>query len=74
MVDQVIAIICDLVGADEGEILPDTDLFEQGILDSFALVELLVELEQLGSHLDVANMEREELSTPAKLAALVEAE
>ena len=71
MIDQVLAAICDIVGADEGEIAPDTELFEEGILDSFGLVELLVQLEQYGSRLDVANLTREEISTPAKLAALI---
>ena len=36
-----------LPGADEGEIAPDTELFEEGILDSFGLVELLVQLESV---------------------------
>lgn len=69
MIDQVLTAICEIAGADEGEIAPDTELFEEGILDSFGLVELLVQLESLGRKLDVA---REEISTPAKIAALLE--
>ena len=46
MIDQVLTAICEIAGADEGEIAPDTELFEEGILDSFGLVELLVQLEQ----------------------------
>ena len=48
MIDQVLSCICEIAGADEGEIAPDTELFEEGILDSFGLVELLVQLESFG--------------------------
>lgn len=68
MIDQVLTAICEIAGADEGEIAPDTELFEEGILDSFGLVQL----ESLGRKLDVANLTREEISTPAKIAALLE--
>ena len=71
MTENIIACLNEITGADEGEITPDTELFEEGILDSFGLVELLVQLEQYGSRLDVANLTREEISTPAKLAALI---
>ena len=49
----------------------ETELFEEGLLDSFGLVELLVRLEQFGKTLDVAELTREEISTPAKIAALL---
>ncbi len=71
MTEKIIACLNDITGADEGEITPDTELFDEGILDSFGLVELLVQLEQYGAKLDVANLSREEISTPAKLAALI---
>ena len=71
MTDTIIEILNDITGADDGEITPETELFEEGILDSFGLVELLVRLEQFQVKLDVANLTREEISTPAKLAALL---
>ena len=71
MTDTIIEILNDITGADDGEITPETELFEEGILDSFGLVELLVQLEQFQVKLDVANLTREEISTPAKLAALL---
>ena len=71
MTEKIIACLNDITGADEGEITPDTELFDEGILDSFGLVELLVQLEQYGAKLDVANLSREEISTPTKLAALI---
>ncbi len=75
MIDTIITILNDICGADEGEITPDTELFEEGILDSFGLVQLLVELEnQLQISLDPAALERSELSTPRKIAALAGAQ
>ena len=71
MTDTIIEILNDITGADDGEITPENELFEEGILDSFGLVELLVRLEQFQVKLDVANLTREEISTPAKLAALL---
>ncbi len=71
MLDTIIEILNEISGADEGEIAPDTELFEEGILDSFGLVQLLVELEnQLQVKLDPAALDRSELSTPAKIADL----
>ncbi len=72
MVENVIRILNEIVGADEGEIQPDTELFDEGILDSFGLVQLLVALEEEGAVLDVADLDRALISTPAKLAALAE--
>lgn len=71
MLDKVIEILSDICGADEGEIQADTELFEEGILDSFGLVQMLVQLEQFGKSLDIANLQREDVSTPAKIAALM---
>lgn len=71
MTDKIIDIISELVGADEGEIGADTELFDEGILDSFALVQLMVALEEQGHPLDIAELDREQVSTPAKIAALL---
>ena len=48
MTDTIIEILNDITGADDGEITPETELFEEGILDSFGLVELLVRLHLAG--------------------------
>lgn len=75
MIDTIIEILNGVCGADEGEITPDTELFDEEILDSFGLVQLLVELEnQMNVKLDPAALERAQLSTPAKIAALAELE
>jgi len=72
MVETIIDILNDICGADEGEIQPDMELFEEGILDSFGLVQMIVEIEKLGKSLDIANLQREDVSTPAKIAALLD--
>ena len=74
MEQTVIEILTDISGADEGEIELDTELFEEGVLDSFGIVQLFVELEErLGVKLDTANLQREDISTAAKITALCEA-
>ena len=72
MIEKIIAILNEITGADAGEIQPDTELFAEGILDSFGLVQLLVALEDQGCMLDAAELDRDAISTPEKLAALAE--
>lgn len=72
MLENIIDIITDISGADEGEIEACTELFDEGILDSFGVVQLFVQLEGLGVKLDVAEFDREQISTPEKIAALCE--
>ena len=71
MLEEIIAALNAITGADAGEMPPETELFEEGLPAAFGLVELLVQLEQLGKTLDVAELTREEISTPAKIAALL---
>jgi D-alanine--poly(phosphoribitol) ligase subunit 2 len=52
----------------------DTDLLESGILDSFQLVELLLELEgQYGLRVRIDDVEIDDLRTLARIARLVSA-
>ena len=68
MQDKVLAMLCDLCGANEGELEPDMDLFEMGLLDSFGVVELLVALEtQFGVVIDIETLTRADIATPAKI-------
>ena len=74
MVDQIIEMLNEICGADPGEILPDTALFDVGILDSFGLVQLIVALEEgFGVALDPAVLERSQMATPDAIAATVQA-
>ena len=73
VLDEVLAALSRICGAAEGEIHGDMELFEEGLLDSFGVVQLLLELEErLGISLELGELSREELSTPRKIAALVE--
>ena len=72
MLENIIEILNEITGADEGEIQPDTELFAEGVLDSFGLVQLLVALEEQGAALDAAELDRDANSTPEKIAALAE--
>ena len=72
MKDFIISALNRICGADEGEITEDTELFESGILDSFGIVQLFVELEAEGVTVDIAELDRDAISTPAKIAALAE--
>lgn len=51
---------------------PQTDLLEQGILDSFQFVELLMQLEQdFGFKVDIESIDLDNLRTLEKIADLV---
>jgi D-alanine--poly(phosphoribitol) ligase subunit 2 len=53
---------------------PDVDLFENGIVDSLQLVELLVQLEQrFGFKIKIDELDLDDLRTLARIAALVAA-
>jgi D-alanine--poly(phosphoribitol) ligase subunit 2 len=74
MLSEVIEILNSMLGAEEGELEADLDLFEAGLLDSFAVVQLVVELEEkLGVALAIETLTRQDIATPARIAALVEA-
>lgn len=75
MLENVVAILNRICGTEEGELEPDLDLFEAGLLDSFGVVQLLVELEErLGVELDIATITREEIATPALIAQRIRRE
>ncbi len=68
---EILAEICE-----EDSVKEDTsqELFESGIMDSLAFAEFLVELEdQLGVVIAPSQVEREDIDTPDKIVALVEA-
>ena len=52
----------------------DLDLFEEGLLDSLGVAELLVAIEdQLGKVIAITEIEKEDVNTVNKIIALVEA-
>ncbi|MCL2056894.1 MAG: phosphopantetheine-binding protein [Oscillospiraceae bacterium] len=72
MQTEITEIICGICGAEDGELEPDLELFDAGLLDSFAVVQMLVEFEgRLGISLDIETLRREDISTPAKIIGLL---
>lgn len=66
MEDKVMAILNEICGADEGELEAHMDLFEEGILDSFGVISLFVDIEkQLGVKFEPTEVTRDEIKTPA---------
>lgn len=52
---------------------PTADLLEEGILDSFQFVELLVQIEKrFGLSIDIAGIDLDDLRTLQRLAGLIE--
>jgi len=73
MKDMVLGILEDLTGSDEVSKDLDVNLFETGLLDSMATVQLLLELQaQCGIDVPVSEFERSEWDTPNKIIAKVE--
>ena len=73
MKDTVLGILEDLTGSDEVSKDLDVNLFETGLLDSMATVQLLLELQaQCGIDVPVSEFERSEWDTPNQIIAKVE--
>lgn len=69
---RVTAILCDLCGAGPDELEFDLNLFDAGLLDSFGVIQLLMELEDaFHISLRIEDIPREKMETPRKIAALV---
>ncbi len=72
MEETIMAILGDICGAAPGELEPDLDLFEAGLLDSFGVVQLLAATEErLGLVLDIETLTRPDIATPARVIALL---
>lgn len=71
--DKVIALLCDISGEDDVAQNMDTDLFEEGYLDSMGAIELLVALEDdLGVSIAPTEVARSEMNTPGLIIQQVE--
>ncbi len=74
MEQKIAEIVAELCGAEVEEIEADLNLFEEGLLDSFAAIQLVMGLEEaFGVSLDPAALPRESIATPAAIAALIRA-
>lgn len=73
MKEKVIEIFTDVTGSDEIAEDLDLNLFEAGLLDSLAIIEVLLQIEErLGIKLQPTDLEREDMSTVNKLTAFLE--
>ncbi|MFJ7954103.1 D-alanine--poly(phosphoribitol) ligase subunit 2 [Lysinibacillus sp. NPDC096418] len=67
---QVLELLVEICEDDVILENPDMDLFEEGLLDSFGTINLLVEIE---NHFDIVvpitDFDREEWNTPNRIAA-----
>lgn len=53
------------------EFVSDTDLYAEGLMDSFAVISMLSLLEDRGIFLEPTQLERYALSTPKKIIAVI---
>ncbi|HGF7174502.1 D-alanine--poly(phosphoribitol) ligase subunit DltC [Enterococcus hirae] len=73
MEEQILTILEDITGTDEIRENRELDLFGEGLLDSLASVQLLVELDgQLDVQVPVSEFDREKWGTPNKIIAQVQ--
>lgn len=70
---RVLAIVAQVTSARDLDAELDTDLFEAGLLDSLALVNLILAFgDELGVPVSPSELDRETWSTPRKLIADIE--
>ena len=70
---KVIDLLCDISGEDDVADNMDTDLFEEGYLDSMGAIELLVALEdELDVSIAPTEVDRSEMHTPNLIIKQVE--
>lgn len=66
--ETILTILEEITGTEEINVNKQLDLFEEGLLDSLATVQLLVEIDgQLGIQVPVSEVEREQWNTPEKI-------
>ena len=73
MQEAVIGIFEDVLGTDEIREDLNLNLFEESLLDSLAIIEVLLEIEQrLGIALQPTDLEREDMATVNNLVKFLE--
>ena len=71
-VESVLNILADVADNDIVQENPDIELFEVGIIDSFATVGLLLEIQNnLGIDVTITDFDRDEWATPNKIIAVL---
>jgi D-alanine--poly(phosphoribitol) ligase subunit 2 len=73
MIEKVLEIFIEVTGNDEIAEDLDLNLFDAELLDSLAIIEVLLQIEEkLGIKLQPTDLEREDMSTVNKLAEFLE--
>lgn len=68
MEEQILDMLVDATGTDEVKDDRDMDLFAEGLMDSLAMVQFLVDVDgQLGVSVPVSEVQREDWNTPNKI-------
>lgn len=74
MRDKILDILEELCGDDIVKEEPEIDLLEEGLIDSLDYITLLVEIEEaFGLKLSPSEFTREEMATPNRIIAVIEA-
>ncbi|MEI5993217.1 D-alanine--poly(phosphoribitol) ligase subunit DltC [Candidatus Enterococcus mansonii] len=72
--ETILDILEEITGTDEVKENREVDLFEEGLMDSLATVQLLVEVDgQLGVQVPVSEFDRDQWNTPNKIIEQVKA-
>lgn len=70
MEEKILQILADKCGVEPEDLSEDMDIdmFEEGLLDSFAMLGLIVDFEEeLGIKLEITEIERKDINTPNKV-------
>ena len=73
MKDEVLKIFIEVTGEEDIAEDLDLNLYEAGLLDSLAIIEVLLQIEEkLGIKLQPTDLERDDMSTVNKMTAFLE--
>lgn len=71
--EQVLDLLADVSENNIVKEQPDIEIFEEGIIDSFKTVELLLEIQnKLDIEVSIIDFDRDEWATPNKIVAVLE--
>ncbi len=74
MEEKILKILESICGTDEVREDKDINLFENGLLDSLGVIELILEIEtELGIAIQPTEIERKDIDTPNKIIGYLEA-
>nr|WP_328812214.1 D-alanine--poly(phosphoribitol) ligase subunit DltC [Paradesulfitobacterium ferrireducens] len=73
MREKILDILAEITGSDEVIRNPEVELFDSGLLDSFGVIQLFMEInEQLQIDIAPTEVEREMWATPNKIISYLE--